>query len=309
MKLKYRLIAFIAIVGLMYSCDTEDDLIPSSAEESRDISLRPGRASAEIDARIEDLLVNTNTYFLYDFTEKEIKWNLVSGAAMGTVHLYENFIPTETENIGKQLDWIQTTFLDVYSDEFLLEFLPYKIYMVGVFTNSYYQDDTYQIAYSSNSLIFGFGNRQDDLSASDKYNRYNMEQNNYCNWLESKGKLLDLFDPKFFEVTDYSVSISNSWDYYTVPDDTNFNWVNVPTDEMLNSGVLGGISSWGDEAGKMRTDARNYYNYMRYFPEDSPQWERFLSFPKVKEKYDYFRNHCIENYSFDPHALGDVTFE
>lgn len=309
MKLRYRLIALIAILGLLYACDSEDDLSPSPAAESSDVSLKPGRGGEAVDSRIEQILAETNTYFLYDYTEKEITWNLVDGVSSGTVHLYENYVPTETENLEKQLNWIQETFLDVYSEDFLLEFMPYKVYMVGAFTNIQYQDDIYQIAYSSNALIFGFGNRQDGLTASDKYKRYNMEQNNYTNWLESKGKLYDLFDPKFFTVTDYSVAISNSWDYYAVPDDTNFDWVNVPSDEMLNAGVLSGISKWSSTDWKLRSDAMNYYNFMRYFPKDSPVWDRLLSFPKVKEKYDYFRNHCIENYNFDPHNLGEVNFE
>ncbi|MCT4614666.1 MAG: hypothetical protein N4A49_07320 [Marinifilaceae bacterium] len=309
MKLKYKIISLIALVGFLNACDGEDELSPSATDETKDVSLRPGRAGEELDSKIEEIFSNTNTYFLYDFTEEEIKWNLVAGSAGGTVHLYENFIPTESENLSKQWDWISTTFLDMYPNEFLIKFLPYKIYMAGAFTNSRTESDQYQIAYTSNSLIFGFGNRQDGLSSIEKYNRINMEQNNYLNWLDSKNKLFDLFNPKFFSITDYTMGIPFNFKFYKVPEETNYNGAFIPTDQMLESGVLGSVSSFGDTKTKMSADARNYYNYMRFFDKDSPQWKRFLSFPKVKAKYDYFRNHCIENYSFDPHVMGEFSFE
>lgn len=288
-------------------CSKDNDLGPLTEIEDDYVPLK-GDLDNNTFTRFAELYKKYNTYFIHQFTQNDIVWSLVTGSGGGNA---KNCViePVQTAYVGKLLDWIDESFLSFYPESFLKKVLPYKIYLAStVLYKSGSSLVEWPGTYGGNSLIFGYGySKLDQLTVAEKYDYFNRINRDFIYWII--GNSVIKFPDKFSEISDYGVNISSSSSTYVQPTECRFKSVSVPTDAMLTNGMLGSNSSSSLMSSKINTDIQNFLFYMRYFAENSQQWIRYKSFPKVKQKYDLLRSYLMDTYGFDPHALGNSHFE
>lgn len=303
----YQYVVGIVMVAFaVTACSSNDDELGEPTQVEFDFSIPQGLADAATDNRIVELYKKYNTYFLYEYTNEQVTFGFQSGGSNMLSEL--DISKPDISYVGKELDLIQKTFLDFYPDDFLKEKLPFKVYLAkDIVWNTPWGMTAYWAATTGdNCLVCAWcDSRLDNLTEQQHYDFFDYVHRNYLTWLINGGKLT--FPDAFFAVSDYTQEIYNGWSSYSYPDECYVEWVYIPEAQVLEAGFLDSNYTWNASQSRS-TDIENYLKYMRYFAPDSEQWQYYLSFPKVKEKYDILRNYMISTYGWDPAKLGTADF-
>lgn len=299
---RYNFIIFAWATSLFLTACSEKEL-GEPAKLPDDVEIPQGLASAGVDARIVDLYDQYGSYFLYDYTEKEALWNLVNP---GTSTRYD-ISPPKLEYIDDQLNLFQELFLDFYPKEFLRKTLPYKIYLAEKVEKMTWQNVEVYTEFYGNSIFLGYADeRAASLPPQSKYKGFREVNEGFINWQFSRG---NFSIPEGFDaLTDYSIVLSYPNDYYAYPEECHIEGVEKPDEVHLQAGFLNANSQYWGYSQKVSTDLTNYLYFMLYFASESEEWQRLLSYPKVKAKYDFIRNHWVKTYGYDPTTPGNADF-
>jgi len=299
---RYKFILPILAMSLFFVACSEDEL-SNPTDLPDDVEIPQGLASEEVDSRIVDLYDQYGSYFLYDYTEKEILWNLVNP---GTSTRY-SIHPPKLTYIDDQLTLFQELFLNFYPEEFLRKTLPYKIYLAEKVEKMTWQNVEVYAEFYGNSIFLGYADeRAASLSPASKYNRFREVNEGFINWQFSRGKFT--IPEGFDALTDYSIVLPYPNGYYDYPEECHIEGVEKPDEVHLQAGFLNANSQHWGYSEKVSSDLTNYLYFMLYFPPGSEEWQRLLSYSKVKAKYDFIRDHWMKTYGYDPATLGNADF-
>lgn len=291
---------------LFVSCTDDDGDLGIISEPEPEYTLPQG-GNAEADKRIMELFERYGTCFIYDFNPDDAKWSMVAGTGGGSMGM-STVTPAKVDYVVKQLDWIEECFFRHYPDEFLKKNLPFKVFLASTIITDYGYDwwPAFEEpnGYTGNSFVFGYGyEKLDEMTTADKYDYFDRVNRDFLLYVYG------ITPPdEFASVSDYDLSLETSYDSYT-EEECRYQYVYKPTEAMLAEGFLDpNAVGWGRNFG-LSNDCESYINNMRYFSKDSEQWVYYLSFPKVKTKYEALRSYCINTLGFDPTAFGDVVFD
>jgi hypothetical protein len=304
MKTKY--ISTILITAFLFVACGKENKLGEPTVLPPDVNIPQGTAPPEVDQRIVDFFHKYNTYLIYDFTPDEVAWRLVGAPASLTAY---SMPKTNPSRVGDQIDLLHELFFDFFPDEFLRKYLPYKIFLADqvlfrtVATNPWNEWAAWTTGLN---MIFGYGRLDYRLSADTMYMAFNSVHMNFLNFLTNNSKLT--FPEEFFLHSNYTVGITAATTPYVHPTESRFRSIQAPADAHLAAGFFANISTLQSIANLQRNDVVNYLTYMRHFTKDSPQWQRFLSFPRVKAKYDILVDYWIRTYGYNPHDLANVDF-
>lgn len=291
---------FALLALSLTACVSNDDDLGTDIDLNGASLIPQGKADPAIDNRIVELYKKYGTYFLYDFTMDEATWGIVGG---GSNYSGYTINPADLNYLGSALDLLDETFLSLHEMSFLKQMLPLKIFLADAILTPW--GSTQSLMTTSTSFVVGnMGETATTIMAWSKYSFCQDLNNALFEYIVTSGKVV--IPSTFYQVSDYSSS-AESWDMYS-SDVTSFN-LNRPTDEGLAMGFLGNMSDWMSTSSKRSSDVLSYLQFMLYIPASSTEWDRLLSYPLVKQKYEILRNAMINDYGFDPQHKEPIVFD
>jgi hypothetical protein len=303
-KLQVTGTIFTALL-LLNSCTSADDDLGEVTVPDPEYTLPQG-GNEEADNRIIEIYNKYNTMVIYDFNPEDAKWSMVSGGGGGSLNS-STITPADHQYLNKQLNLLDTCLFNIYPEAFLKKYLPRKIFLASTIITKYSEDWIFESTdgYTNNSLVYGYGySKLDSLTTREKYTYFMNVNRDFLLYF----KTIINAPEDFTSVSDYTKSIWSNYEMYT-DDECRYQYTYKPTEELLQEGFLNTNSGSGmNKTTDIEYDVNSYIIYMIAFPKDSEQWQYFLSFDKVKAKYDALRNYCINTLGFDPTMLGDVNF-
>ncbi|MDR1414522.1 MAG: hypothetical protein LBI96_01820 [Odoribacteraceae bacterium] len=273
----------IAITLATFAC-TRDAELGEISTSFPGYELPQGRSDA--DDRIVELYEKYGSYFLYDYTRRDLIWTFVTNSVAALYYCS----PPDVERVGLFLDFIDDVWLDFYPDDFLREYLPYKIFLadtvkyIGNYATTYYYSriaaNQIALAFCSDTLLH--------LTPATKLD-YKTWLNQQL-WTEMYVNILEM-PAEYFAITDYTKVTNNtteSPDYYR----TRGFFQNISTMYLM-------------------THQNDLYNFFYYVMEASYATlePTLVAYPLLKRKYDIMRAHLIERYGVDIRQITDTTYE
>ena len=122
--MKIRIYALLFAFVFLGAC-AEDKKIEEIQITDPDYVLPQG-GNAAADEIILELYKTYNTYFLYEYTEKDIEWTQTASL---TFYQYEPIDPNDVENL---LNLLKITWFDLYNVEVLKKMMPYRVFLTGI---------------------------------------------------------------------------------------------------------------------------------------------------------------------------------
>lgn len=119
-----RILSILLLLVGITSC-SDDNTINRVVEPATEVTIPQG-GDAKADAMVEKLFERYDTYFLYDFTEKDLDWRLVSGGMFDTQYRHTPIRPSDVPNL---LTALQEAWLDFYPEDFCRRHLPRFVYL------------------------------------------------------------------------------------------------------------------------------------------------------------------------------------
>ena len=131
------LIFTLGVIWMMLACDDESALKPHDKPESVYGEYMLPQGNHEYDNRIVGYYEQYGMVILYKFNEKEFWWNVTTDirwkydeATNKTKAGYE-ISPADTLYVGEQVTLLQDKFFTYFSTDFLKQYLPLKMLLVG----------------------------------------------------------------------------------------------------------------------------------------------------------------------------------
>lgn len=276
-------IAILASI-LYLGCQKETPLgAPTELEPI--YTLPQGKSSA--DNRIVELKQRYGTYFLYDFTVADFRWNLV-GKRPATYQATTG----DPAFVGQALDLLDQVWLKFYPDAFLKEKMPFKIFLADsvysgtnkVLTPAHAGTDNIAVGYVNETLPTR--NAAFKLTYKNQINSVFMEQ------LLSK-EVLEL-PTTFFDVSIYNVNVVST------TTDANY---------FKTRGFVKSISSLATTAAERNkaTDVRDFLTEI--VKTNNATWNSTMNtFPLIKRKYDILTEFMMTRYGIDLKQIANATY-
>lgn len=300
-KIVYSFV-YIALGMMAFtSCADNDDDLGTIQVPGADYVLPQGK-NAEADQTILSLYEKYNTYFLYDFTEKDFQWSQVNAGSLGDAAY--RFDPIAPEKVSDLLEAIQKGWLDFYPETFLKKSLPFKVLLAeDVQTQERTFDwSTWDYVISwvnkpsrhiANQMALGnVSEPWAEMSAFDKRSFKSYVQTDFLLYCVEQG-LVEI-PVEFYAVSDYTIDMGWS---ATDKDARNAGFVYDPFTDFEWS-VDGTITKSGDV---------NAFVASLVYRTDA-QWEDDLAYDLVKRKYDILVS-AFESAGIDIKRIGNTTFK
>ena len=286
MKISVLLVSLL----FLFSC-AEDKEIVNVAEYLADYELSQGKSEA--DDRIVELYDLYKSYFLYDFTQEDFEWTLVSN---GTLSDKYSYVVADPKYAGDLLDVLDLIWFRFYPKEFHERYMPYKVLLVSELFNDdkmcYTRVVTNQIAVSyCSSAIQGMSQRQ-----KIEY-KNSLQIALWEDWL-NRG-VIDVSN-EFYELSDYSSTASSSVSSANYARTRGFV-------ECIDGTEWYSRLNYQTKMIDKEQDVNSFLT--RMVSMTSEEWAPDLAYPLVKQKYDVLRNYFMENYKVDLKEIGDAICE
>ena len=244
------------------------------------------------DTQILSLYNTYDSYFLYDFTEKDFNWTLVEESSS---YRFEPISPAQVSNL---LEVIQLTWLDLYEASFLKRHLPKYIFLadkvqmlVEDWWDSYWED--IPARYAANQMAVGNpGKSAAEMSASEKRSFKNYLQTTFINYCITAG--IVTIPDEFAAVSDYSADLF--WEPDEKARENGFVY-NPHTDSEWSTSSWAGLS--------LSDDIDAYIASLVYRTE--AEWADDLSYPLIKTKYDILVD-ALQKAGIDIKRIGNATY-
>jgi len=303
MKTRYFII-LMAVALFALSCN-KDVAIGEPTVLPLDVEIPQGLAPAATDQKIVDFFHKYNTYLIYEYEQLDVIWRLVGNSSPTLLNTYQ-MPKSNPEKVSGQIDLLQRLLIDFYPDEFLKRQLPYKIFLADRMLFQMGGWNEWGSWVSGTNMIFGLGRVDYQMQADSMYWAFNFANRDFQTFLFNNQRVGA--PEEFFAHTDYVTGLTATTTQYLFPSESRFRSIAAPHNDHLARGVFANLNAAQAISAKQTADLQNYLSYMRWFPKNSPQWDRFLSFPLVKAKYDILVDHWIRTYGYNPHSLGEADF-
>lgn len=301
MKRIIKTFVYIASFATLCSCAGNDDDLGEIKAPEMGYVLPQGK-NADADQVIMAWYQKYNTYFLYEFTEKDFQWSLVNTDKLGDdAYRFDAISPDKVPNL---LEAIQKGWLDFYGDDFLKKNMPYKVLLAeDVQTKERTFDwSTWEYIFSwvnkpsrhiDNQMAIGNVNDAwENMTARQKRAFKSYVQTDFLQYCVNQG--LITIPQEFYAVSDYGIEMSWS---ATSKDAREAGFVYNPQTDLEWS-IDGTISKSAD------VDA--FLASLVYRTDE--EWKDDLEYDYVKRKYDILVA-ALEKAGIDIGKIGNATFE
>jgi hypothetical protein len=238
------------------------------------------------DDRVVALYEKYGSYFLYEYSRRDLIWTFVANSTVAPYHCS----PADPARVGLFLDFIEDVWLDFYPDDFLREFLPYKVFLADTVkqvltTATYYRfsrvaSNQIALAFCSDTLLH--------LAPGTKLAYKTWLQRQL--WADVYVDLLE-FPEEYHVLTDYS-KVTNS--------------TPGSPDYFLERGFFQNISSM---TSMTRRWDRYYFFWNVMSGDHASIQERLDAYPLLKRKYTIMREFLLQRYGVDIRAITDATYD
>lgn len=301
MKSILKTFVYIASFVALCSCAGNDDDLGNIETPSMGYVLPQGK-NADADQVILSWYQKYNTYFLYEFTEKDFQWSLVNTDKLGD-DTYR-FDPISPDRVPQLLEAIQKGWLDFYGDDFLKSSMPYKVLLAeDVQTKERTFDwSTWEYVFTwvnkpsrhiDNQMAIGnVSDAWENMTSRQKRAFKSYVQTDFLQYCVNQGIIA--IPQEFYAVSDYGIEMSWS---ATSKDAREAGFVYDPQADLEWS-IDGTISKSAD------VDA--FLASLVYRTDE--EWQDDLAYDYVKRKYDILVA-ALENAGIDIKKIGNATFE
>jgi hypothetical protein len=121
--MKTHIIQLLAIAAILAAACTHEENLGDIPVPAPGYILPQGQSPD--DDRIVDLYERYGSYFLYDYTLRDLLWTHVANSTLAPYVC----TPADPAYVGPFLDFLDDVWFKFYPDEFLAEYLPYKVFL------------------------------------------------------------------------------------------------------------------------------------------------------------------------------------
>ncbi|MDR0765867.1 MAG: hypothetical protein LBF09_02880 [Odoribacteraceae bacterium] len=213
MKNRFIIVTALLLASCYVACDKEEELNLRVGPENvyGDPTLPQG--NHDYDDYILEFFEKYNTLMLYKYESHDIYWNVTNNAFIPVVRDSVGGVaksghvdtPADEAYIGEQIDMIREKFLSHYPDDFLLEMLPKKIFLL----RSFVELSTTGVATDKapaagiDYLLFQWGGEEIRSITPAQVNDFKSKASEvFLRKLATSGKIQR--DPAFLSITDYA---------------------------------------------------------------------------------------------------------
>ena len=304
-----RNLCLSVIFGLLCCCMScaEDKGIGPELTLERDYIIPQGMSPD--DDRVVELFEKYGTYFLYDYTEAEFNYSIVSSTSSSSnVTIYG--VLGDPMYLGDMLDLLDEIWLRFYPDEFLAFNLPYRVLLADTIKQVYSYERPNDYLYTrltANTIaISGLNANISNMPADEKRKMKNDLQKNFITDVLNNNKLS--IPQEFYEVSDYSSAASAD------PSSDNYARARGFVPSIDYEDTYGTVSEWCtyvDYQTKRLSESNDLMHFLKNMlchAEDEPDsWGTYLTYPLVKKKHDILQQHFKELYGIDLQAIGNAN--
>ena len=295
------------VISIIYLSCAKDKALGPNIEVERDYIIPQGQSPA--DNRIVELFEKYGTYFLYNYTEADFNYTIVSSSS-STSNITTYGILGNPLYVGDMLDILNEIWLNFYPDEFLAENLPYRILLADTIKQVYSYERPNDYLYTrltTNTIaISGLNENIKNMPANEKRKMKNDLQKNFFMNLLNNNKLS--IPKEFYEISDYSSAAdANS-------SSANFARARGFVPSIDNEDTYGTVSEWCTYVNYQtkrlsESDDLNHFikNMICHAEDDPNSWGNYLTYPLVKQKHDILQEHFKKEYNIDLQAIGNAN--
>lgn len=255
-----------------------------------DYTIPQGKSAA--DDRIVTLYKKYQTYFLYDFTNNDFRWNQ-TGIRQASI----KYTLANTEYVSNGLDLISDIWFKFYPEAFLVRKMPYKVFMAD---SLYFQSSptsTKTLSYAetgADNIAIGYVGSSLPVRLTPAFKLAYKNRINTAFWTLLLSKKSVELPQSFFEVSSYLNNTSNTLtdaDYFKTRgfpiSYTSFSYTAVETSKQ--------------------NDVLQFITMLINTPKAT--WDSsFLTYPLIKKKYDILTAFILKEYGIDVQAIGNTTY-
>lgn len=297
--MKIRIYALLFAFVFLGAC-AEDKEIGKIQVPGMDYTLPQG-GDAAADERVMELLKTYDSYFVYDFSEKDFEWTQIGGSLGDDVYRFD---PIEPSKVSTLLDLLQTTWLDFYDKDFLKKAMPIRVFLAGnvqlrveewswITWEYEYTWKDIPARYLDNQIAVGYmGKTVAEMSGWAKREYKSYLQATFLEYCLSFG--LITIPEEFYALSDYTGNLF--WESSEVAREAGF--VYNPADDI----------EWSTEYDLSRfEDATAYLASLVY--RTTEEWAADLEYPLIRKKYDILVNWLKKQYEIDVCKIGNTVYE
>lgn len=251
----------------------------------------PQGGNAAADEIILELYKTYNTYFLYEYTEKDIRWTQTASL---TFYQYESINPND---VGNLLNLLKIAWFDLYDVDVLKKMIPYRVFLTGTLKEDVglWWEDWVDIParYLENQIAVNKVEKDvADMSSAEKREFKSYLQATFLEYCVTYGVIT--ISDEFYAESDYSKSYASS---STEAREWGFVY-NPKTD-----------SEWSYDTWQITAadDLNAYLASLVY--RTTGEWAEDLEYPLVRKKYDILVNCLKEQYGIDICKIGNTVYE
>lgn len=308
-------IFIIGCISGMFLCSCSKDAeigAPIPIEE--DYKLPQGNASAETNAKIQQLYTSYGSYFLYVFTQKDFEW--VPGTGVGASRI-DSAVLGDPAYAGDMLTFLDDIWLKFLPEAFKKgQGIPYRVMMADTIKqrrpgSGYPPGQEYiylDYRVTGKSIAFaGMNNSLRTMTPAQKVAKKNVLTGVIWNYYIS-GKILDV-PADFYKVSNYAAAAPA----------TPLNALNPANVEAFRArgflpgsynAVNGNPSEWYFGTFSWATAQPNDISSFitNITQRTDAQLQPYLAYPLIKQKYDILVNHYKTKYNIDVRAIANATY-
>lgn len=308
-------ILIIGCISGMFLCSCSKDAeIGAPVPIENDYKLPQGNASAEANAKIQQLYTNYGSYFLYVFTQKDFEW--VPGTGVGSSRI-DSAVLGDPAYAGDMLAFLDDVWLKFLPDAFKkTQGIPYRVMMADTIKqrrpgSGYPPGQEYlflDYRVTGKSIAFaGMNISLRTMTPAQKVAKKNILTGVIWNYYIAN-KILDV-PADFYKVSNYAAAAPA----------TPLNALNPANVEAYrNKGFLpssynlvnGNPFEWHNGAFSWSTAQTNDINSFIFniTQRTDAQLQPYLGYALIKQKYDILVNHFKTKYNIDVRAIANATY-
>lgn len=302
MKTTFKTMIYTCTAAIMLvACAGNDSDLGKIEVPGTDYTLPQG-GNTEADKTIVGLYEKYGTYFLYDFTEKDFLWTLVNTSTLGD-NIYR-FDPIDAGDVTPFLGVIQNAWLCNYSESFLKEAMPFKVFLTehvqrqeSVFDWSAWDYILSWVDIPGRSLsnqiaLTNPGKAWSEMTATEKLSLKQYWNAMFLQYCVESGSITIPDD--FYALSDYTKSLA--WESASTVRDAGFIY-----DPMSDT-------EWASDSYTLSksTDLNAYIAQLVYRTDS--EWDDDLTHDCVKRKYNILVQ-AFTDAGIDIRAIGNQTYQ
>ncbi|ATL49241.1 hypothetical protein COR50_19820 [Chitinophaga caeni] len=307
--MKYNII-ITALTCLLFAACKKDVAIGPPESIEPDYTLPQGDASDEDNAKIQELYDQYGTYFLYNFTQKDFVWALYTSTGNSKI---DTAVLGDTQYVGDMLQFLDDCWLKFIPEENKKSnWLPYRVFLADTirqFRGPGYPPG-YEYLYSDIKITgksFAFAGMNASLrtmTPAEKRTKKNAYINAIWKYYQDNG-LIEVPD-SFFLFSDYNAPAPTP----PVNASNPANQAAFRSMGFLPGSYTYGVSEWyyGTYSWARAKDSDISSFMLHILQRTDEEMAPYLTYPLIKEKFDFLVRFYREHYNIDVRAIANATF-